>query len=722
MEYDVLVTLENRVEEYAFRAVAAQANGAAWLRSGNNVILATVVMDETPTDEEEFLPLTVQYIEKAYAAGRIPGGFIKRETKPGDFETLTSRIIDRSLRPLFPKGFANPVQVTVTVLSCDEDADLQVLGLNAAAAALYVSDIDVTAPVCAMRVAQLEGKLIINPTMDQLKRSTLDLYLAGSAGEVLMIEMRAQGSVETELVDTMMVDPIIDPTLTAETLAHYRSNALSEERLIDILQESSKYLKVTAESYQSAFTPFQKPKNAPIVCNAGPDAAVIEYVRENHTPDIETAIGQLARSERTTALAQVVAKIAAARPEWERPMLTRAVEAVKRTLVRAMILREKTRADGRDLETIRPVTILTNVLPNAHASCLFTRGQTQALAVLTLGGDKDAQMYEDLTDRGTQYESFMIHYNFPGYCVGEASPIQPPRRRELGHGNLAKRGLEPTLIAPDQTIRIVSEILESNGSSSMATVCAGYMALRAADIETIEPVAGVAMGLVAEGEEYAVLTDILGLEDHDGDMDFKVAGTKDGITALQMDIKLSGVSNDVLEAVLLQARRARIELIAMMQDAESEIVLSEALPGSDLFHIDPDRVADVIGQAGKTIKEIIERFEVAVDIDKKAGRVKLTGKNRDGVRGARDHIEDLLAAPRDEKPQYYVGDVLQGRVKKIVDFGAFIELPGGVDGLLHISKISESHIENVADVLSEGDEITVKILEFKGSKISLGRP
>lgn len=721
MDYDVLVAVENRTEEYALRSVARQANGSAWLKAGNTVVLATVVIDETEFVEEGFLPLTVQYIEKAYAAGKIPGGFIKRESKPSDFETLTSRIIDRSLRPLFPKGFANPIQITVMVLSADEEADLQVLGLNAASAALYVSDIDINIPVSAVRVAQVDSQMLYNPTLSQLRESTLDLFLAGTQTDLLMIEMRVQGSVETELIDTMMVDPLVDPALSAETIARYRSNAMEEEAFIGVLSEAQTLLATANASYAKAFEPFKKETFKLTCVAAEPDAALMAYVKEHHAEDIDKAIAQMARTERSTALRNLRKTILDAQPEFDEHALKKAIEAVKRESVRGAILQSRRRADGRAPDEVRPINILTNVLPSAHASCLFTRGQTQALVTATLGGNKDAQMYEDLTDRGTQNERFMVHYNFPGFSVGEASPVQPPRRRELGHGNLAKRALEPVLENPSETIRLVSEILESNGSSSMATVCGGWMALRAADIATTEPVAGVAMGLVGEGDLNVVLTDITGLEDHDGDMDFKVAGSKEGITALQMDIKLGGISWELLKSALYQAKAARAHIIDIMAEAEAAITLSDELPGSDLFHIDPERVADVIGQAGKTIRDLIERFEVAIDIDKKAGKVKVTGKNREGVKRARQEIEQIVSLPKAEKPEYHVGDIVKGRVKKIVDFGAFIELPGGVDGLLHISKISDSHVRNVTDVLSEGDPIDVEILEFKGSKISLGR-
>jgi len=720
VQTEILIELENKKEAYGFSKVAKQANGAAWLQSGDTVILATVVIDETEFVTEEFLPLTVQYIEKTYAAGKFPGGFIKRESKPSDFETLTSRIVDRSLRPVFPKGFANPVQVTIMVLSVDSEADLQVLSLNAASAALFVSDIDISTSVSGLRVGKIGDEIIFNPTMSQLQESTLDLYLAGSKSDILMIEMRTEGSVESELISSAMVDPMIDPTLTAETMMTYRCNAMDEDELISILTDAQRVLKNANETYESLFDGYAKDV-MPLECVINhADSEMVEYLRENHVSDIKSALNQMAKSERSTALRKIRKSLIKDKSEWDEKELKRAIEAVKREIVRHQILVERVRADGRALDEIRPISIETNILPSAHASCLFTRGETQALVVLTLGGQKDTQMYENLADKGTQNENFMVHYNFPGFSVGEAVPVGPPRRRELGHGNLAKRALEPALTDFGHTIRLVSEILESNGSSSMATVCGGYLALRAGDIEMTDIIAGIAMGLVSEEGQSAILSDIMGLEDHDGDMDFKVAGTKEGITALQMDIKLGGVSLDLLKEAFYQAKTGRAEIIATMEEAEAAIELNEeSLPSSDFFHIDPGSVSDIIGQAGKTIREIIEKFEVAIDIDKKEGHVKLSGKNRRGVKDARAHIEKIASNVK-EKVAYKVGDIVAGKVKKIVDFGAFVELPGDVDGLLHISKISDERISRVQDVLSEGDELQVEILEFKGGKISLG--
>ncbi len=723
MKYDIELALNNKQESYALNQVAAQANGAVWLKSGNTVILATVVIDETHFVDEDFLPLTVQYLEKSYAAGKFPGGFIKRETKPSDFEALTSRIIDRSLRPLFPKGFANPIQISVLVLSADADADLQVLGLNAASAALYMSDVDIFNSVTGVRVAKIDGEIVFNPKHSDLENSTFDLYLAGSKEDMLMIEMQALGSDEAQMMDVGLVDPFVDPVMASQTIAVRQSNAMSEDELIEVLAQAQAVLKEANTMYENAFKPHAKAPFELQCVIKEIDNEMCNYVVQNHTEDLKRGISQMAKTERSTALRTIRKAVMAEKPQWDEHELKKAIEQVKRSMVRAQILDEKVRADGRNLREVRPISIETNVLPSAHASALFTRGQTQALVVLTLGGPKDAQMFEGLTDRGTQNEAFMVHYNFPGFSVGEASPIGAPRRRELGHGNLAKRALEGATVRNGQTIRLVSEILESNGSSSMATVCGGYMALRAGDIEVCDPIAGVAMGMVQEGDRHAILTDIMGLEDHDGDLDFKVAGSKEGITAMQMDIKLGGIHLDVLKEALYQAKEARAHIIDIMMASEEHIELNEGtLPSTDLFHVDPSFIGDIIGQAGKTIREIIEKFDVAIDIDKKKGSVKLTGKNREGIKGARDHIEGITSGLTPvEKVEYKVGDVVQGKVKKIVDFGAFIELPGGIDGLIHISKLSDGHVGRVSDVIKEGDELMVEIVEFKGNKIGLGR-
>lgn len=698
MNYNENIQTPNKLESYSFNTVAKQSNGSVLLKSDDTVILATVVIDENTHADEDFLPLTVQYIEKSYAMGKFPGGFIKRESKPSDFETLTSRIVDRSIRPLFPKGFTNPVQITLMVLSASSDSDLQVLALNAASAALYVSDIDINTSVSAIRVAKIDDEIIYNPTLSQLANSTLDLYLAGTSEDLLMIEMQSLSS-----TDMMTLEK--------------SNNALPEDEMVEILDNAHTILKEINRTYEECFAPYAKATNPLTLHISAINEQMVEFLTSNYSDKLHSAINEMAKTERSNALRTIRKEIIANNADWDEEELKKAIESVKRTMVREQILTEQKRADSRGLKDVRAISIETNLLPNAHASALFTRGQTQALVVLTLGGIKDAQMYENLTDTKTQNETFMVHYNFPGFSVGEASPIQPPRRRELGHGNLAKRALESSIISDDKTIRIVSEILESNGSSSMATVCGGYMALRAGDIAMCEPIAGVAMGMVSENNRYAILTDIMGLEDHDGDLDFKVAGSKNGITALQMDMKLGGIDINILKEALYQAKEARSHIIDIMIESESHIILNEGtLPTNHIFNIDPSFIGDVIGQAGKTIREIIEKFDVAIDIDKKSGAVKLTGTSKNMILDAKDHIESIINSSRSrEKITYNIGDIYTGKVKKIVDFGAFIELPDGTDGLLHISRISDTKLNS----LKEGDEVDVEIVEFKGNKIGL---
>ncbi len=719
--------VNNHIEEYEFDKVARQANGAAWLKVGDTVMLATVTVDRETAIEGDFLPLTVQYIEKTYAAGKIPGGFFKRESKPSDFETLTSRVIDRSLRPVFPKGFAHPVQITIMVLSVDKEADLQRIALNAASAAMLHSDLPFKNSVTGVRLGKIDGKIEINPTNTQMQESTLDLFIAGSKVDLLMIEMRSLGSVETEVIPAPMIDPMIDPSLASEVINTVVSNAMGEDELIDVITIAQEALEVANTQFEDTMIPIARPSEEVTILEEISNSEIYAHVKANYAEKIEEAIAQMAKSERNSALKHIAKEIEASEAAilngWPYDQIKSSVVNFKRKCVRDQIIEKGIRADGRSLTEVRPITIETNVLPNAHASCLFTRGQTQALVILTVGGSKDAQMFENLTDEGTQNETFMLHYNFPGFSVGEASPIGATKRRELGHGNLGKRALEAALDASGRTIRLVSEILESNGSSSMATVCGGYLALRAAEIEMSDPIAGIAMGLVTEGDKHAVLSDIMGLEDHDGDMDFKVAGSYEGITAMQMDIKLGGISKELLREALAQAKQGRAHILDIMKEAEKKIEIDEdRLPSTDIFSIDPARVGDVIGQAGKVIREIIEKFEVAIDIDKKEGNVRVSGNSKKGVRGAREHIESLLSTPKEKAPEYHVGDLCMGKVKRIVDFGAFIEIPGGIDGLLHISKISKERVTNVSDVLSEGQEIEVEILEFKGNKISLGRP
>lgn len=718
MQYKIEVN--KNIEIFDIDKVAKQACGSVLMTVGKCVVLAAVAREEKAVDED-FLPLTVQYIEKAYAAGKIPGGYIKRETKPGDLETLTSRIIDRSLRPLFPKGYNYPTQIVVMVLSVDEEVDLQVVSLNAASVALYLSDIDIKAPVCGVRIARINDEFVLNPSLSLLKQSTVDLFVSGVKDELLMIEMRALPSVNPDLLSLNTPFPEVILNDPCEQLM----NELSEDEVLQALDMASKAILNGSNAYEEAFLKHKKQSSLSLRVEEE-NLELLNFVKNSYEPKLKEAIKQMAKSERASEISKIAKEILslneAEQKEWSEEDITKALHSFKRELVRAQIINEGIRADGRGLKDVRDISIETNILPSAHGSCLFTRGQTQALVVATLGNDSDAQLYDSLSEKSAITERFMVNYNFPGFSVGEASPIKAPGRRELGHGNLAKRALYPSVSENyPYVIRLVSEILESNGSSSMATVCGGSLALRAAGIDSIKLVAGVAMGLVFEGDKYAILTDIMGLEDHDGDMDFKVAGTKDGITALQMDIKLGGIDKQTLKEALYQAKEARIHILDIMQEANDKIVVNEdVLPKLELFNVEPSKIVDIIGQAGKTIKEIIDKFGVSVDLDREKGEVKIAGNQNEQVKAAKDYIISITSKDSkfDKKKgakksldEFFVGQEFEGTVKTVAAFGVFVELKDGIDGLLHISKIK--------DKLKENDKVNVKIKEIKNSKIAL---
>ncbi|MCR6594561.1 polyribonucleotide nucleotidyltransferase [Campylobacter insulaenigrae] len=695
------INVNNHIEFFDTDKVAKQAAGAVLMREKNAVVLATVAREDKMV-EEDFLPLTVQYIEKAYAAGKIPGGYIKRETKPGDNETLSARIIDRSLRPLFPKGYAYPTQIVVMVLSVDSEVDLQVMSLNAASVALYLSDIPIKAPVCGVRIGRIDNEFILNPSNSELKNSTLDLYVAGVKDELLMIEMRALANKKDDL--------------------HF-INELSEDDTLRALELASSAILKGSNEYEETFAAYRKISNLKYKIENSYDE-LAGFIKNSYLVKLKIAINQMAKSERASEISKIAEEISqesiATEKGWLLEDIEKALHLCKRELVREQIIKEEKRADGRGLKEVRKIDIETNILPSAHGSCLFTRGQTQALVVATLGNDNDAQMSDILTEKTPICEKFMVNYNFPGFSVGEATPIKAPGRRELGHGNLAKRALQPSVDEGyAHTIRLVSEILESNGSSSMATVCGGALALRAAGVPSVKLVAGVAMGLVFEEDKYAILTDIMGLEDHDGDMDFKVAGSLEGITALQMDIKLGGIEQKVLKEALYQAREAREYILNIMQEASEKIVVNtEVLPKLEIFNIDPNKIPDIIGQGGKTIKEIIDKFEVCIDLDRDKGEVKITGSNQELINQSKEFILNLIHTKsfnkkREKKDisKFEIGEEFIGKVQKVVDFGVFVELRDGVDGLLHSSKIKEK--------LDLGDEIKVKVADIKNGKVSL---
>ena len=546
-----------------------------------------------------------------------------------------------------------------------------------------------------------------------------------------MIEMRSLPQQTTQLIPMVAIEPMIDPSLSDSMAQKQVMNEFSEDKMVEAIDFAGKAILRASSAYEEAFKEHKKEDAALELKPEIENENIAIYIDKFYKAEVKNAINQMAKSERASELGKIAKQISsdevAQKEGWDEAVISNVLGKYKKKIVREQIINEGVRADGRGLEEVRPISIETNVLPNAHGSCLFTRGQTQALVVATLGTDSDAQMYDILTEKAPLVEKFMFNYNFPGFSVGEASPLKAPGRRELGHGNLAKRALAPSIdLASPYTIRVVSEILESNGSSSMASVCGGSLALRAAGVNTQKLVAGVAMGLIFEGEKHAVLTDIMGLEDHDGDMDFKVAGTSDGITALQMDIKLGGISLEVLKEALYQAKRGREHILALMTQADKNIEINEdVLPKLELFNVDPSKIVDIIGQAGKTIKEIIEKFEVSIDLDREKGEVKIAGGAKKNVDAAKDYIISITSKENSRsfgkkpfkhdkdrvKPTFNIGDEFVGSVKSVVDFGVFIELKDGVDGLLHISKIKSP--------LNVGDQVKVCVSEQKGNKISL---
>ena len=717
MSCEVELSVNNRKQKFILNKVAKQANASVWFEDGNTVMLATLTYNPDEMVEEDFTPFVVQYVEKAYAVGRIPAGFVKREQKPGDFETLTARIVDRSLRPLFPKNYGYNTVMTIMTLSADEDSDLQTAAMNAAAACMYLSDLPFAKMLYGVRATRINGELIINPTLSQLESGDFNLFVTGTKDELLMIEFAAQGQEEVEIIP--VDDIMLDGMPIENTITKYKINEINEDELIDILQKVQNVITEGAKAYEEALKQFKK---EPIEFEERKEDDISEYIelaKNKYSDELREIIKHLSKSERDYLLKQFARKIAAALDkEDEFENILKAVKEVKREIVRGMILDEGIRADGRKLDEIRPITIETNLLPRAHGSCLFTRGQTQALAVATRGGDMDAQVYGNLTDKEEKLEKFMLHYNFPAFSVGEAERLGPPSRRELGHGNLAKRAIEPLLDPEfDETVRVVSEILESNGSSSMATVCASSLAMKAAKVPLLKMAAGVAMGLITEGERYAILTDIMGLEDHDGDMDFKVAGTFDGITAMQMDIKLGGISLEVLKKALYQARDARAYILELMENAAKEIKYNEdVLPKALSFKVEPDKIIDIIGTAGKTVKDIIAKFGVTIDLDRETGKVKIYGDDHKQLQDTKDYILNVIC--KDDKPkipEFEIGSVIEGEIKRIVEFGMFVELAPGVEGLLHKSKLNG---KNPSD-FNEGDKIKVKVLSQSGFKIEL---
>jgi len=667
--------------------VAKQANGATLVWYGETVVLVTAVVAPEVREGIDFVPLTVDYREKAYAAGKIPGGFFKREGRPSEREVLTSRLIDRPIRPLFPKGFSQETQVIAMVLSADTENDPDILAMIGASTALTVSDIPFQGPIGAVRVGRVEGEFVINPTRQQQSLSDLDLIIAGVDEGIVMVE----GS----------------------------GREVSEEVLIEGLEVGHRVIREIIALQRDLRETAGKPK-LPAVAEAS-ESALVQRVRELATPLVREAIRipekQVRERRMSEVLAEVLTAMADLSPE-QALLVPKLIETLEREQMRTMILEEGIRADGRRTSEIRPISIRVGVLPRTHGSSLFTRGETQALVVSTLGTSTDEQIVDEL--EGKSSKAFMLHYNFPPFSVGEVSPMRGPGRREIGHGALAERSVAPVLPSSDTfpyTIRVVSDILESNGSSSMATVCGATLSLMDAGVPIRAPVAGIAMGLISEpGRGLAVLSDILGLEDHLGDMDFKVAGTPTGITGFQLDVKIGGVDTTILRGAIEQARHGRLWILEKMASviAMPREQLSTHAPRIITIRINPDKIREVIGPGGKVIRGIIEKTGANIDIEDD-GRINIASADEKAARAAIEIIRGITAEAE-------IGKIYRGKVKKITDFGAFVEIMPGTDGLVHISQIAEQRIKNVSDVLKEGEEVMVKVLEIdRQGRVKLSR-
>ena len=687
MRHTVSVPLGDRTLDIEIGKLAKQADGAAVVRFGDTVVLATAVFQKEPKENADFFPLTVDYRENTYAAGRIPGGWFKREGRPTEKETLTSRLIDRPMRPLFPKGFNHETQLIAFVLSADGQNDPDVLALNGASVALTCSLIPFYTPVGAVRVGRVEGKFIVNPTNAERDKSDVDLIVAGTEDAVVMVEAGAR-----EVSERTMIDAIF--------FGHefVRSIVAAQKEL----QRKAGYLKPDWKAPE-AYTP-----------------AVAAEVRQKWEAPMMAALtmkGKIASYAEIKAVKKAAVSMI---PETEtqlKQQTAKAADDLVKTLTRQTILGKNQRLDGRAFDEVRPIECEVGLLPRTHGSALFTRGETQALVTATLGTSDDAQIIEEY--EGELEHTFLLHYNFPPFSVGEAKFLRGPSRRDIGHGNLARRALSPVLPNEDAfpyTVRVVSDILESNGSSSMATVCGGTLALMDAGVPIKAPVAGVAMGLVSDGDRFAILTDIAGQEDHYGDMDFKVAGSREGITALQMDIKIKGLRREILERALEQARAGRLHILEKMTAAleKPRANISPYAPRIFTMQIPRDRIRDVIGSGGKTIRSIIESTGCKIDVED-SGKVSIASSDEAAALRAIEIIESLTQEPE-------IGKVYRGKVRRVEPYGAFVEILPGQDGLVHISELAPYRVRQTTDVVKEGDEVTVKIIAVDPmGKIKLSR-
>jgi len=666
--------------------MAKQANGSVVVKSGDTMVLVTAVASKTAKEGQDFFPLTVNYQEKAYAGGKIPGGFFKREARPSDNETLTCRLIDRPIRPLFPETFLNDTQIMATVISADKDNDPAILAMVGASAALEVSDIPFHGPIAGVKVARVNGEFVANPTAEQLEQSDLEIVVAASRDAVCMVEGGAAELSEEVMLDAIffghqVIQPILDAQEELKAKAGVPKREVAEVSVDDELRGK---------------------------------VAELAYGR------IKAAVRIVTKQERHKAIDTVIEEtVAALAVEYEGKgkAIKGFIGDFEYELVREHILKDGERIDGRDTKTVRPITSEVGILPRAHGSALFTRGETQALVAATLGTSIDEQRIDSLY--GESKKRFLLHYNFPPFSVGETSFRLAPGRREIGHGALAERALARVLPKHDDfpyTVRIVSDTLESNGSSSMASVCGGSLSLMDAGIPIKAPVAGIAMGLIKEGDDVAILSDILGDEDHLGDMDFKVAGTSAGVTALQMDIKIKGVSKEIMKTALAQAKEGRLHILGKMAESidAARADLSQFAPRITTIFVKTDKIRDVIGTGGKNIRNITETTGVVVDIDD-TGRINIASNNKAACDLAIKMIRDLTAEAEE-------GKLYMGTVKKIMDFGAFVEIFPGTDGLVHISELDTERVKNVTDVLNEGDKVLVKCIGIdKQGKIKLSR-
>ena len=672
----------NQTVKLETNKVARQATAAVVVTIGDLVVLTTVVAKKEADPKKDFFPLAVFYQEKFYSTGVIPGGFFKREARPTERETLTSRLIDRPIRPLFPEGFKNEVQIFCTVMSSGKDQNPDIAAMIGASAALCVAGVPFDGPMGAARVGFIDGNYVLNPSFEQQETSYLDMVVAGTEKAVLMVESEAN-----ELNEDLMLGAVLyghqEMQAVINACLELKDKAGKEDWVISADEETPVYYSELTEKYTNQIT----------------EAFTIKD-----------------KSERSSAISSIKEDVVNSYPDADEIQLGKVLGAFKnleKDIVRKNILSNQSRIDGRDTDTVRPIFIETDVLPSAHGSSLFTRGETQAIVVATLGSSRDAQRIEAIEGQGT--DNFMLHYNFPAYSVGEIGMPMGPKRREIGHGNLAKRAIKAVL--PDvtdfgYTMRVVSEITESNGSSSMASVCGTSLSLMDAGVPISSPVAGIAMGLIKEGDDFAVLTDILGDEDHLGDMDFKVAGTENGITALQMDIKIQGITADIMESALTKANTAIHHILGIMNEAiASPKELSENAPAMKTFMVDKDKIKEIIGKGGAVIKGMQEKTGATVDVEDD-GTVSVFGQNQSSMQECLEIIEGILEEPELNK-------VYKGTVVKIVDFGAFVNILPGKDGLLHISEIAHERTEDVSAVLSEGQEIDVKLIGFDRGKMKL---